>query len=372
MNYRNETDTATHSLREWMVGEIEATGPMSMMRYGELALYHPEFGYYARGGERVGKEGDFFTSVSVGPVFGELLARRMVREFVKLGCPGRWRVMELGANDGRLAADVMGGMARIDSRALAALEYVICEPLPTMRAVQRQTLAGFGDRVRIVAETTELVADVLPGVVFGNEVWDALPFHWVEWRLGGWRERRIGVGSGGRLQPVLAGEPHADVLRWLDEATRGMRLPEGWQCEVRMDALEFLRSCLRGMDQATAIWIDYGFLREDLIQPHRVEGTWRAYREHRIEPDPWDAPGACDLTAHVDFTSLAEAAEALGGCVEGFTPQGTWLTRLAVEELAAREGGDDPVWVRQFQTLTHPAHLGARFQVMELSFSRPG
>jgi SAM-dependent MidA family methyltransferase len=369
MDYRNVEDSATLSLREWIVREIGATGPVAMRRYGELALYHPELGYYARGGERVGKEGDFFTSVSVGPVFGELLARRMVREFHDLGRPGRWRIVELGANDGRLAADLLAGMSRIDLQALAALEYVMCEPLPTMRDVQRATLDKFSENVRIVASTDELAADELPGIVFGNEVLDAMPFDWVEWRDGGWRERRIGVGADGRLQPVLAGEPAAGVCRWLDEATRGVPLPDGWQCEVRMDWRGFLQSCLRGMVQPTMLWIDYGFLREELIHPHRSEGTWRAYRGHRIEPDPWNDPGECDLTAHVDFTSVAEAAEALGGQVKGFTPQGTWLTRLAVEELAAREGSEDPAWVRQFQTLTHPAHLGARFHVMELHFS---
>jgi SAM-dependent MidA family methyltransferase len=368
MNYRNAADTATQSLRERIVREIKLTGPISMMRYLALALYDPESGYYARGGERVGKGGDFFTSVSVGPVFGELLARRMVREFDRLGRPARWRIMELGANDGRLAEDVMGGMAGIDPQARAALEYAICEPLPSMRAVQRERLAGFADGVRIVASTDELVGKELPGVVFGNEVLDALPFHWVEWRNGGWRERRIGLGEDGRLQPVLAGPTDDGLCRWLDRVTRGMRLPDGWQCEVRMAWGDFLQSCLRGMVQPTMIWIDYGFLREDLMRPHRTEGTWRAYRGHRIEADPWDHPGACDLTAHVDFTGVAEAAEALGGRMSGFDPQGTWLTRLALEDLAAREGGDDPGWVRQFQTLTHPAHLGARFHVMELHF----
>lgn len=368
MNYRNQEDTATLSLREWIVDEIQSAGPMPLCRYLELALYHPEFGYYARGGERVGKGGDFFTSVSVGPVFGDLLARRMVREFDRLGGPARWRIMELGANDGRLAADVLAGMARIHPQALVALEYVICEPLPTMRHVQAERLAGLMGNVRIVASAQELAGDELPGIVFGNEVLDALPFLWVERSDDGWRERRIGIGADGRLRPVIACQPDEEVRQWLDEATRGLLLPDGWQCEVRMSWSGFLQSCLRVMVQPSMIWIDYGFLREDLMQPQRTEGTWRAYRGHRIEADPWNDPGECDLTAHVDFTGVAEAAEALGGQLVGFHSQGSWLTRLATEEIAAREGGHDPGWVRQFQTLTHPAHLGARFQVMELSF----
>jgi SAM-dependent MidA family methyltransferase len=292
----------------------------------------------------------------------------MARYYRESGAPGRWRVRELGANDGRLAADVLDALARIDPQAMATLEYEICEPLPLLREEQRARLAAFGAQVKIVASTEESSGNDLPGLVFGNEVLDALPFHMVEWRDGGWREKRIGVGPHGELQLILAGEPAAGVRSWLETSICGMPLPDGWQCEVRTGWRAFLESSLRGMIDPLAIWIDYGFLRDEWIQPHRTEGTWRAYRNHRIETDPWNAPGACDLTAHVDFTGVIEAAESLGGRLGEFTPQGTWLTRLALDELAAREGTADPTWTRQFQTLTHPAHLGTKFHVLECTW----
>ena len=154
-------------------------------------------------------------------------------------------------------------------------------------------------------------------------------------------------------------------MNWLRVAADGLDLPDGWQCEVRTCWRGFLESCLRGVARPLMIWIDYGFVREELVVPHRNEGTWRAYRRHRIETDPWDYPGECDLTAHVDFTGVCDAVELLGGRVLGMQTQGMWLTRLAAGDLASREGITDPAWVRQFHTLTHPAHLGARFHVME-------
>jgi len=368
MDYRMKANTATQSLRQRILAEIDGGGPMRVDRYVELALYDPQEGYYATGIRRVGKGGDFFTSVSVGAVFGGLLARRMVREFDHLGRPGRWRIMELGANDGRLAADVLDAMAGIDSEALAALEYVICEPLPSMREVQRDRLAGYSERVRVVSASNECADDVLPGIVFGNEVLDALPFHWVEWCDLQWWERRIGVGEDGRLQAVLAGHPEGDVMEWLSVATEGLDLPDGWRCEVRTCWRGFLESFLVAVMNPLMIWIDYGFLREELVVPHRSEGTWRAYRRHRIEIEPWDFPGECDLTAHVDFTGVCDAVESLGGRVLGLQAQGMWLTRLAAIDLASREGMTDPAWVRQFQTLTHPAHLGAKFHVLECTW----
>jgi SAM-dependent MidA family methyltransferase len=351
-----------------MVAEIRDRGPMTLLRYMELALYHPEWGYYARGDERVGREGDFFTSVSVGPLFGSLLARRFAAEFCALNRPLRWRVTEFGGNDGKLADDVLEAMHRIDPAAWRALEYVVCEPLPRMRWVQSQRLARWGDRVRIIGSPDELAGERWPGVVMGNEVLDALPFHGVEYCEGRWVERRVDWTEEQGFHLIRAGAPGHDVMEWLEQATARMTLPDGWQCEVRTGWRTFLQQALACGVDPLMIWIDYGYERVDLVHPHRREGTWRAYRRHRLEPAPWDAPGECDLTAHVDFTGVMEAAAQLGGRRVEWSSQGAWLTRWAAAELAEREGTLDPSWVRQFQTLTHPAHLGARFHVLECAW----
>lgn len=358
-----ERDSATLSLRQLIADEIYSNGSMPMARYMDLALYHPEWGYYATGDREVGKFGDFFTSVSVGPLFGRLMARRLFGMYQDLGRPSRWRVKELGANDGKLAIDILEAMRSLDWEAAQALDYVICEPLPVMREIQKRALGGFS--ARVVDPEEALSTNCLPGVVFGNEVLDALPFHWLERWDDDWWERGILLDGEGSLRSGRLGKASGEIIELLSDAADPERLPNGWQCEVRPALDGFLQSSLVGLEPARMIWIDYGFEREELWHPARIEGTWQAFREHRREPEPWNLPGACDLTAHVDFISVAEAAGRLGGEVVALEDQGPWLTRLATLELADREGVEDPSWVRQFQTLTHPAQLGGKFRVME-------
>jgi SAM-dependent MidA family methyltransferase len=133
------------------------------------------------------------------PVFGTLLARRFLREWRESGCPQRWRIIECGAHDGTLAADVLGSLEKLDTRAFAALEYAIAEPLPPLQAAQRETLSRFSGNVRFLRHPDELAADPLPGIAFGNEVLDALPCHLIEWRRGRWLEKRVTLDNADRL-----------------------------------------------------------------------------------------------------------------------------------------------------------------------------
>ena len=156
--------------------KIQQTGPLDFADFMASALYHPELGYYARAAAQVGRRGDFFTSVSVGPLFGNLLARRFLAEWHALGKPPRWRILECGAHDGKLAADVLQALAGLDAAAHASLEYAISEPLPRLRAIQNERLGGCRPTVVLVETLTALADDPLPGVIFGNEILDALPF----------------------------------------------------------------------------------------------------------------------------------------------------------------------------------------------------
>ena len=134
---------ATPSLHGILATKIAAEGPIRFTDFMGLALYHPQLGYYARETRQVGRGGDFFTSVSVGPLFGNLLARRILSEWLELGSPDRWRIVESGAHDGTLAADILGAIQQLNPTAFAALEYVICEPLPRLQTAQRTTLQPF-------------------------------------------------------------------------------------------------------------------------------------------------------------------------------------------------------------------------------------
>ena len=335
-----------------------------------MALYQPGLGYYAKGTRQVGRGGDFFTSVSVGPLFGALLARRMLREWRESGSPARWRIIECGAHDGTLAADILSTLQQLEPPAFAAVEYVIPEPLPVLQAAQRQTLAGFSGKIQFITEACELAQDPLPGVAFGNELLDALPCHLMEWKTGRWHECRVAVSPDGAF--IWQTDPEiADPLLLAALIPLGKNFPENYRTEVRTNFQEFLAPLTRSLSSGLLIWPDYGFARPEYYLPERVTGTLRTFSKHRAAEDPLTAPGEIDITAHVDFTAVAEAGIALGCQPLMFKNQGAWLTEIAREWLLTLEGNPDPQMLRQFQALTHPAHLGGSFHVLELAWNRP-
>ena len=333
------------------------------------ALYEPTLGYYAREPRQVGRGGDFFTSVSVGPLFGELLARRFLREWRESGSPEKWRILECGAHDGTLAADILATISRLDSQAFAALEYAIPEPLPRLRTAQRETLRRFQGKTRFLADASELHPDPLPGVAFGNELLDALPFHVVEWQNGGWRECTVALGPDGDFTWQTEREITCPAL--LDAlAPLGNAFPENYRTEVRTNFRDLLEPLTRCLSSGLLLWPDYGFARPEYYHPDRKSGTLRTFSKHRAAENPLATPGEIDITAHVDFTAVAEAAIRLGCQPAAFSSQGSWLTGQARDWLLAQEGKPDAAALRQFQTLTHPAHLGGSFHVLELSWNQ--
>lgn len=347
---------------------ILLSGPLGFPEFMATALYEPGLGYYARGIRQVGRGGDFFTSVSVGPLFGGLLARRFLREWREAGRPDRWRIIECGAHDGTLAADVLSAIAALDDRAFVCLEYVIPEPLAQLQDAQRKTLRPFPNTVRFLRDATELAADPLPGLAFGNELLDALPCHIVEWRGGRWLECRVSLSNDDDLiwEP---GEIHDPLLRSALQPLDGP-FTEGYRTEVRTCFHSFLELLARSLESGLMLWVDYGFARSDYYHPGRCAGTLRTFSNHRAGENPLENPGETDITAHVDFTAVAEAATCLGGHATEFRNQGAWLTENAREWLLEQEGSPSPSLLRQFQTLVHPAHLGGGFHVLELSWKR--
>lgn len=336
------------SLAARLRGKILTSGPLLFQHFVAEALYHPELGYYARPAGQVGRAGDFFTSVSTGPLFGQLLAAHISGWWRAAGEPARWRIVEAGANDGSLARDILAALE------VPGFEYVVVEPLPLLA----EALRARGSAMRVVDSTTSLADDLLPSFVLGNEVLDALPFHVIESDGTGWRELGVDVAD--------------DRFVWTDLGPATADLPQrpvGYRTEVRDNYRSFLESMKLGMSSGRMLWLDYGFDREDYYHESRTTGTLRTFSKHRAAEDPLESPGEIDITAHVDFTALAEAAAALGGKVIRDQRQGLFLTEVARPWLLSLEGRTDVAKeLRAFQTLTHPGQLGAKFRVMELDF----
>ncbi len=357
-DYPNPTGTATPSLREKIIAAISKRGGIPFPEYLEIALYDPELGYYARAGTQVGRAGDFYTSVSVGSLFGKLLARRFLGWWQEKGKPAEWRILEIGAHDGTLAADILSEIHHLSPDAWQALEYAIPEPLPRLRGQQKTRLEKLASSLLVAESFDDIATQALPGIAFGNEILDALPFHLIELKDGAWQQLHVIAGENG----TLAMEPRETSIQL------GSAFPEGYRTEVRTNFPDFLAAITACLTDGLLIFADYGFAAPEYYDIYRSSGTLRTFSSHKAGEDPLGAPGETDITAHVDFTDLAKAAIAVGYFPTVFTSQGSYLTHLA-KPMILGGGMDDPKTIAQFRSLTHPSHLGAKFHIIELERS---
>ena len=346
-------------LTEIIRSEITALGPMPFHRFMELALYHEELGYYASGRAGIGRGGDFFTNVSVGPLFGRLLARQIADMWRLLGAPATFALIEQGAHDGELAADVLGGLRAMFPDCCDAVRYQIVEPFGKLEARQRERLAALSGKVEWVHSLAELRPEAC--VHLSNELPDAFPVHLVKWTGSEWREMM--VAERGAHFVFTVGAPPSGELREACARIPGP-LPEDYMTEVNLAAAEWIHDVAAMMQRGFVLAVDYGFPRHEYYAPSRAAGTLSAYANHRREDDVLARPGEIDLTAHVEFDSLIEAANAAGLRLEGFTDQHHFMVGLGAEHFA---DGANAAECRAFQTLMHPQFMGTAFKVVVFS-----
>lgn len=329
---------------------------MPFSRFMEIALYNQPGGYYSITADRVGRGGDFFTSVSTGALFGRLLASQFLEMHGLLGSPKDFTIVEQGANDGRLLADVLEAL---DGTALEGASTMVIEPLEGLRKRQSETLKG--RRVDWVEAPSELPE--FRGVHFSNELFDALPFEILRCSGGLWHALHV-VESGGEF----VFEPSAAVFR-------GERLParpDGFLTEVRPVQDELLRGVSGKLASGFLLAVDYGMSRRELLAPHRPEGTFACYSRHRRDARPLEHPGTKDITAHVDFSGLARAAVRAGFELRAFTDQHHFVVGASTGLLSEMDGmTQDPRLLRSLRTLMHPETMGAQFKVLLLAKDVP-
>jgi SAM-dependent MidA family methyltransferase len=359
--------------------EIEATGPIGFARFMDLALYHPNLGYY-EGRRPVGQRGDYYTSVGAGGLFGELLA--FVFAEWRAGCRNeRFQIVEGGAHDGRLARDILEWFHRWGAGA-HEVEYWIVEPSPRRQAWQRETLGEWADRVRWAYDWDDRAVGSVQGVIFSNELLDAMPVRRWAWDAAArrWFEWGVGVAEGQfvwvRLEwptPQREAGGEAGPCRIGDffplSAELLAVLPDGFTLETCPAAMTWWRKAAESLAHGRLLTVDYGLTAEEFLSPSRSRGTVRAYRRHRVSDAVLDRPGHQDLTAHVNFSALRAVGEAAGLDTERFETQGRFLVRV-VREIERQPERFAP-WTtarrRQLATLVHPEHLGRSFWVLAQS-----
>ena len=351
--------------------EMLRSGPISFARFMRLALYCPVSGYYETHDRTIGRSGDFFTSVSVGDVFGQILACRFAG-WLKSIQPGPVHLVECGAHDGQLAVDILTCLREFEPALSSGLTYWIVEPSDVRRRRQELALASFAPRVCWVETLAAL--PTLRGVMFSNELLDAFPVHVLRWHKASrrWVERGVTWDKASQ-RFAWADLPEAEIAvdHELDRAGYQVPpelsdvLPEGFTIELCPTALDWWSAAAGRLDVGWLVACDYGATATELLRPERVRGTLRAYRNHRSSDDVLADPGAQDLTAHVNFSAVASAGEIAGLRTEGLWRQGEILARWASEALAQGRFTDwAPAQRRQFQTLVHPSHLGHTFRIL--------
>ena len=344
-------------------------GVIPFARFMELALYCPDCGYYEKENDRLGGKGDFYTSVSVGPLFGEMLAFQFAEWLEKLS-GGKPQLVEAGAHNGRLAKDILTWLQNWRPALFNDLEYVICEPSARRKEWQRQTLQSFKHRIRWISG--DLKHQTFNGVIFSNELLDAMPVH----RLGWDAKRResfewgVTVAEGqfvwrrmerSKVLGIPLFQRRFDLPPELQKA-----LPDDFVTEVCPSAERWWADAAAALERGWLMTLDYGLNSDEFLAPHRTNGTLRAYHRHKVNDDLLAHPGEQDLTAHVNFDSIQLAGESAGLRTHLFTTQANFFAETMKQfwPEAKKCGGWTNDRAREFQTLIHPEHLGRAFRVL--------
>ncbi len=376
------------SLRSLIASHIAAAPQqrITFAEYMDLVLYHPEQGYYATGAVNIGSKGDFFTSPHLGKDFGELLAEQFAQMWDILGRPEPFTLVEMGAGQGLLAADILGYLHAKYPECYQALEYIIVEKAAGLIAQQQQLL----ERLKLPAQShsqplplrwcslEEILENSIAGCCFSNELVDALPVHQVVIEQGqlkevyvtiseqeGVRSQESGVrgeennnfesqplsveqlqnpksndavGGGINFIEVIDSPSTPQLAEYFDFV--GIDLmsgayPEGYRSEVNLAALDWLKSAANRLQRGFLLTIDYGYSAQRYYLPSRHQGTLQCYYRHQHHDNPYLHIGHQDITAHVDFTALERQGELCGLRQVGFTQQGLFLMALGLGDRIA-------------------------------------
>jgi SAM-dependent MidA family methyltransferase len=349
---------ASRALQQHIADEIEQHGgSIAFSRFMELALYAPRLGYYSGGAAKLGAEGDFTTAPEITPLFGAALARTAAA-IIAQSAPN---IIEFGAGTGKLARDILAALA---ADGVALDSYTIIELSGELRARQQDALKDF-PQVRWL--------DGFPahfsGVVLANEVLDAMPVELVIKCADGWRQQQVTVEDGefAYVQRVPDAALAAQIARQVADADT---LPDGYLTEVHPVSAGFMASLaamFRG-GKGAAILLDYGFPAHEYYHEQRSGGTVMCHYRHHAHPDPFYLPGLQDITAHVDFTAMALAAQDAGLDVLAYMSQAAFLLGCGIGELLLRTDPADALrylpQARAVQKLVSPAEMGELFKVL--------
>ena len=335
----------------------QAGGWIPFSRYMELALYAPGLGYYSGGARKFGGGGDFVTAPELSPLFAEALAAQL-EPILAASAP---RILEAGAGSGALA---VGLLRELERRGALPERYDILELSGELRARQQEAVARGAPHLAGRVGWLDTLPDTFSGVVLANELLDALPVNIVAWRERGIFERGVALEDGAF---VWRDHPAAGALL---AVSQGLTFAAPYFSEVNLAARAWVSEWGRILKQGALLLIDYGFPQREYYHPQRAEGTLMCHYRHHAHGDPFWLPGLNDITAHVDFTAIAEAGHDAGLDVLGYTSQAQFLLNCGLAQLLEAHQADGAVAYATLasgaQKLISPAEMGELFKVLVL------
>lgn len=359
-----ESAAVSEFLRQIIAEEIRAKGPLPFARFMEHCLYHPQYGYYSSGRSCPGREGDYYTSPTVHPIFGALMGRQLAQMWRTLGT-GAFEIVEMGGGEGYLCLDILNYLQQEEPQFYDLLLYHMVEISPCVIERQRRLLALHEARVAW-HRPEEMANQNIQGCFLSNELVDSFPVHRVVMKAGVLQEVYVDLDNE-RFKEVQGDPSTPELVGYFRRL--GITLAEGQQAEVNLEALRWLQRVAKGLARGFVITIDYGYPAEELYSPLRPAGTFLCYQGHRALTDPYSNQGLLDMTSHVDFTSLIACGEGCGLQLTGLVPQYRFLLALGILEQMAQLGkgkGEEEALNERLtiKNLILPGGMGECFKVL--------
>lgn len=337
---------------------------ISFCQFMELALYHPEWGYYNSESFEFGKNGDFTTAPEISPLFSRCFGRqcRQILNYL-----GEGQILELGAGSGRFAKDLLLELEKLGN---LPEHYYIYEISPALRKKQQQILQAACPHLFNRVIWLEIMPAHFTGLVIANELLDALPVYCFRIEEHGMKERRVGFEKGQFIW--RAGNPTEELAEKATKIRELYALNPGYESEINLRLPALIHSLANILTQGVMFFADYGYGQREYYHPDRQKGTLTCYYRHRMHADPFILVGLQDITAHVDFTHVIETAVANDCQLGGYTTQAAFLFSLGLAELAEQEAKHFSS-IEQYQQaqaiklLTLPSEMGERIKVMALT-----
>jgi len=342
-----------------IIQKIDEDGPITFEKFMNMALYDPELGYYASGKPRIGREGDFYTSSCLHPVFGTMIGKQLEEMWEIMGRPHDFAVLEMGAGPGYLCKDVLDSLKKRDI--FSSLVYGIIERSPAMRETQKRFLGDFEGVVRWLPSLDEVGG--ARGCLLSNELLDAFPVHLVQME-DTWEEVYVSVEQG-RLRESLGPLSDPAVADCL--AGFSVERERGYRTEVNLRIRDWLCSAADALAEGFVLTIDYGYTARDYYSEDRNRGTLMCYYRHELVEDPLANVGEEDITAHVNFSAVMKWGEDAGLGTIGFCGQGAYLISLGIDGEIKRLASESEEYLfelARIKKLILPQGMGESHQVM--------